>query len=240
MNRVAVLSFLLVLIAFYREPVATLDTSLDRYREAAAKWLPDVEKLAQNNSSAGSPETIVCLGSSSFRIWDSIEKDMAPYRMVRRAYGSAKYCDLAIHVDALIAELEFKAAAIYVGNDVAGKTDDKSPDEIARLASKVIESIRRERPDAKIFLIALTPTPVRFGVWPQIQQANAALKLLAESTDNVYFISTQHEFLSADGQPRAEFFQEDRLHLNEQGYALWSSILKKHFGDQQLLPSRQE
>lgn len=202
------------------------DSSLDTYREAAAKWLPDVEKLAKDNATAGASETIVCIGSSSFRTWDSIDVDMAPIRVVRRAFGGSKYSDVAIHIDQLIADLEFRAAMIYVGNDIVGKEDDRTPAEVSRLAEKVIDGIRRERPSAAVFLIALSPAPSRFDAWEKIQQANEQLKLLAAKTPNTYYISTAKQLLDSNNKPREELFKEDRLHLNARGYEVWSSILK--------------
>lgn len=204
------------------------DTSLDQYREAAAKWNHDVELLVVNNATDGGPDKILCLGSSSFRLWDEIASDMAPYQVVRRAYGGAKYCDLAIHSDRLMADLEFKAAMIFIGNDITGKEDDKKPEEVARLASKVIESIRRERPSAPVFLIAVTPTPSRFDVWPKIREANAALETLASKDKNIYFVATEKDYLNSQGLPREELFKSDRLHQNHDGYMIWSSILKRN------------
>ena len=44
---------------------------------------------------------------------------------------------------------------------------------------------------------------------------------------NVYFVETAEAFLNENGLPRTELFIEDQLHLNKEGYALWSSIIKK-------------
>ena len=202
------------------------DQTLDIYREAAEKWIPDIQKLTQDNATAGASDAVLCLGSSSFRIWDSIGVDMAPHRMVRRAFGGSKFSDLAIHIDQLIAGIEFKAVAIFVGNDITGEPDDKTPDEVARLAAIVIERIRRERPTAKIYLIAVTPTPKRFGVWDKICESNNALEALANRIEDAVFIPTQDAFLGIDRKPKNELFQKDQLHLNAEGYRVWAAILK--------------
>lgn len=202
------------------------DKSLDPYRAAAAKWLPDIQKLAKDNATDGAPEAVLCLGSSSFRIWDTIESDMAPHLMVRRAFGGSKFSDLAIHIDQLIAGLEFKAAAIFVGNDITGEPDDKLPAEVARLAGIVIERIRRAKPSAKIYLIAVTPTPKRFEVWDKIREANSALESLASRIDNTVFVKTEEAFLGTDRKPKSDLYQKDQLHLNAEGYRVWAAILK--------------
>jgi hypothetical protein len=201
--------------------------NLLKVAEKATKWKTEVDRLSENNASEGSDSDILCLGSSSFRLWESINKDMAPYKMLRRAYGGAKYCDLAIFTPKLIDGLKYRAVLIFVGNDITGSDSDKTPDEIVRLASLVIASIRSQKPNVPVFLIAITPTPSRFKVWPKIQEANQALEAFATGQPNTHFIKTEPSYLTADGEPRSELFLKDKLHQNQQGYDLWSSIIKR-------------
>jgi hypothetical protein len=203
---------------------------LTKYAADAAKWDKDVAKLAQNNATDGGDDAILCLGSSSFRLWDSISEDMAPHKIVRRAYGGAKYCDLAIHAPQLIDGLRFRAAMIFVGNDITGNAKDKTPEEVARLSKIVIDTVRKHRPNAPVFLIAVTPSPSRFQHWPKIILANQALEKLASNDTKTFFVSTQSKYLNAQGEPRAELFVKDMLHQNKDGYAVWASILKDTLG----------
>lgn len=196
------------------------------YAEKAAKWKVEVDRLSENNATGGSDSDILCLGSSSFRLWESINQNMTPYKMLRRAYGGAKYCDLAVFTPKLIDGLQYRAVLIFVGNDITGSDSDKTPGEIVRLATVVIASIRTQKPNVPIFLIEITPTPSRFKVWPRIQEANQALEALAKGQSNTFFIKTATSYLTANGEPRSELFLKDKLHQNQQGYELWSSLIK--------------
>ena len=200
--------------------------NLAQYASAAGKWNNDVRQVSKSNRTDGGSDTVLCLGSSSFRLWDSIDSDMAPYPVLRRAYGGAKFCDLAIHIPELVHGLRFRSAMVFVANDITGSKTDKTPQEIQRLAELVIGKVREQNSTAPIFLVAVTPTPSRFDYWPKIQAANLALQEIATRTENVFFISTQEHYL-VNGEPRGELFTSDRLHQNEAGYKLWSSILKK-------------
>jgi hypothetical protein len=200
---------------------------LEKYAKAAERWKAEARKLSEGNAKEGSPDTILCLGSSSFRLWNTISEDLAPYRMLRRAYGGAKYCDLAIHAPQLVQGLEFKAALIFVGNDITGSELDKTPEEIVRLSQLVMESVRKQQPKAPVFLVAVTPTPSRFKHWGRIQEANAALEALAKRTDKTFFIRTEREYLTENNEPRPELFVKDMLHQNPMGYKLWASIIRK-------------
>jgi len=42
----------------------------------------------------------------------------------------------------------------------------------------------------------------------------------------VQFINVQAAMLDARGQLRGDLFRWDRLHMNAQGYAIWTSIIK--------------
>jgi hypothetical protein len=200
---------------------------LTKYAEDAAKWDQDVAKLSAGNATQGSPDTILCMGSSSFRLWDSISDDMAPFKVVRRAYGGAKFCDFAIHSPKLIEGLQFRAAMIFVANDIVGKEKDKSPEEVARLAKIVMDAVRKENPEAPIFLIAITPCPSRFPTWPTIAMANRSLEKLCTPESKTYFVATQSKYLDAKGQPMPELFVKDMLHQNKEGYAIWAGLLKE-------------
>lgn len=203
-----------------------VDAFLAPYRELAKEWEDDVAKISANNALEGSAEHVLFMGSSSFRLWDSIADDMAPVRVVRRAFGGAKYRDLAIYAPECVRGLKFGRAMVFVANDIRGKDDDNDPDTVARFARIVIAALRREQPDVKIYLVAVTPTESRWEYWPLIQQVNQRLQAIAESEPGVLFVPTAHAYLNTDGKPRAELFREDRLHLNADGYRIWAEILK--------------
>lgn len=200
---------------------------LTKYAADASKWDKDVATLASTNATDGGEDAILCLGSSSFRLWNTISEDMAPYKIVRRAYGGAKYCDLAIHAPKLVDGLRFRAAMIFIGNDITGNAKDKTPDEVARLAKIVLDTVRQQHPDAPVFFIAVTPSPSRFQHWPRIALANQSLEKLAAKDAKTFFVSTQGKYLNAQGEPLPELFVKDMLHQNKDGYAIWSSLLKE-------------
>lgn len=209
-----------------RAEVDDVDTFLAPYRELAKEWEEDVAKISANNATEGSAEHVLFMGSSSFRLWDSIAEDMAPVPVVRRAFGGAKYRDLAIYAPECVRGLKFGRAMIFLANDIRGKEDDNDPDTVARFARIVIAALRREQPEVKIYLVAVTPTESRWEYWPLIQQVNQRLQAIAESEPNVMFVSTASAYLNADGKPRAELFKDDRLHLNADGYRIWAAMLK--------------
>ena len=206
------------------------------FKEAAKKWEDDVQKLSATNAQDGGDEHVLFIGSSSFRLWDNLPADLAPYPIVKRAYGGAKFRDLAIYSPELIRGLKFNRAVIFIANDITGKEDDTPPETTRKLAHLIIEQLRLEQRDAHVFLLAVTPTPARYEYWPRIQKTNQMLKGLSAELQNVHYIPTATAFLDIDGLPRAEYFKDDKLHLNQQGYAVWSELIKRTLAEHS--PSR--
>jgi len=200
---------------------------LEPFREVSEKWKDDVSKIASENEGGGGSEHVLFLGSSSFRLWDSLPEDLSPYSVIKRAYGGAKYRDLAIYTPDLIRGLRFRKAVVFIANDITGKDDDTDPVVVGKLARLVVEQIRREQPTTEIYLLAVTPTPSRYVHWPRIQQTNRELRSIARNLKGVHYIPTSYAFLDADGEPKAEYFVEDKLHLNAAGYRVWAELIKR-------------
>jgi len=104
------------------------------------------------------------------------------------------------------------------------------------LFENVLNTIRKKFPETPVFWIAITPTGSRWKAWPQIHKANIQIQKVCQEHENTWFISTKKFFLNAEGHPKDELFQSDRLHLNKEGYAVWKGIIKKELekviGDQ--------
>jgi hypothetical protein len=203
--------------------------SLNKYRELpeVKAWESEIEKFEQLDISKSYPsEAILFAGSSSIRIWSTIGKDMMPYNVIQRGYGGAKLSDFAVYADRIIYPHPCQAIVLFIGNDISGNDGDKSPLEVSQLFRKTLYIIRRKFTDTPVFWISITPTPSRWHVWPEIKEANSMIKEICLSHRNTYFTDTEKYFLNASGLPRSELFLDDRLHLNADGYAIWTGIIK--------------
>ncbi|HBU37619.1 MAG TPA: hypothetical protein DEB70_07415 [Planctomycetaceae bacterium] len=206
---------------------------LVQYREKAMKrWSQDIETLEQRDVVQRDPEdAILFIGSSSIRRWDTIKIDMRPYQVVQRGYGGAKYTDLAVFAKRLIHPHEYIALVVFVANDVQGKPEDHSPEQVEECARYIAGVSRKHRPEAPIFFIEITPTRKRFSAWPFIRKVNTRLQKLSLSTPATYFIPTADHFLDPSGSPRDELFVDDQLHLNSDGYKKWSILIRRELDE---------
>jgi len=188
----------------------------------------DIRKFEQlDKSETYAEEAILFAGSSSIALWSTLEKDMAPYPVIQRGYGGAKLSDFVVYAGRIFDPHPCKAIVIFIANDIANGEKDKSPAEVAGLFRNLLKIIRKKHHDTPVFWIAITPTPLRWKAWPEIEKANNMIKEICDKTKNTYFIRTDFAFLNESGQPMDELFRDDKLHLSNKGYAVWTEIIKK-------------
>jgi len=61
-------------------------------------WENDIQKFEQLDKSEKYPDNaILFAGSSSIRLWTTLEKEMAPYPVIQRGYGGAKLSDFVVY-----------------------------------------------------------------------------------------------------------------------------------------------
>lgn len=195
-------------------------------------WEKDIEKFEQLDKNEKYPQdAILFAGSSSIRLWTSLEKDMVPYQVIQRGYGGAKLSDFAVYAARIFDPHPCRAIVLFVANDISGSEQDKTPEDVAKLFRNVLKTIRKGHPETPVFWIAITPTPSRWKVWPEIQKANSLIRDICNKSKDTYFINTDYAFLDEKGLPKEELFRDDKLHLTETGYAVWTKIIKKELND---------
>jgi hypothetical protein len=221
MRRYIILLISLVLLSC--SPIAKY-----RHLPEVLSWENDMKTFDQlNRSEKYQEDAILFAGSSSIRLWSSLEKDMAPYHIIQRGYGGAKLSDFAVYTSRIIDSHPCRAIVLFVANDITGSEKDKKPEEVAVLFSYVLKTIRKSHPLTPVFWIEITPTASRWKVWPEIQKANALIRTRCNNEKNTYFITTSSAFLNENGVPKDELFRDDHLHLTEKGYAVWTEIIRK-------------
>lgn len=222
-----------VFLLFLLPHVSQGQNVVDKYRSAAVqRWEEEIEKLEElDKRESYSDDSVLFIGSSSIRLWKTIEEDMLPYEAIRRGYGGAKFTDLAVFAERLIQPHNYTALVVFVANDVTGGENDTPMDDLHQLIRSVIATGKAHQPEAPVFLIEVTPTPSRFEAWPQIRKVNQLMRELALTEPNVYFIATAEHVLDADKQPRESLFVDDHLHLNPAGYQLWTRLVKQQLDE---------
>lgn len=210
----------------------------DVLRQASRdRWSQDVERLRQLDDLETYPDNAVLfIGSSSIRLWDNIQEDLAPIVPIRRGFGGAKSVDLAVFAPELVRAHRYSALVVFVANDIAGEARkvDQAPENVVAWLKEVWWVSQQHQPKAPLLLIEITPAASRRHVWKQQRELNHRLRNWTLQEPNVYFLPTAEYFLDAQDEVRPELFVEDRLHLSRAGYRVWGSLIRRRL--QELLP----
>ena len=170
-----------------------------------------------------SPGGVVFVGSSSIRLWRDLEKQWDAARVVNRGFGGARLSDCTRYVDRLVLPHAPRLIVVYAGdNDLA---EGRQPKEVFNEFVRFVGAVRNALPNTRIAYISIKPSPLRARLIPQVREANQLIEKFTSLGENLEFVDVFTPMLDAAGQPRAELFQSDALHLNGTGYQLWASII---------------
>lgn len=201
---------------------------LKQYPRSSYAWAsPEIEHFKALNKIDAPDNALLFLGSSSIRLWETLAEDMTPYPVIQRGYGGAHLRDAIFYTDGLLGDYQPAMIIGFIANDIKGDPADESPAKVKRLFKFFLKQIRARHPETPILWVEITPTKSRWAQWEEIKKVNQKIKAYCDKTDNVHFVSTANAFLDDKGFPKTTLFVEDQLHLNQEGYALWSSIIRK-------------
>jgi lysophospholipase L1-like esterase len=79
-----------------------------------------------------------------------------------------------------------------------------------------------------ILYVSIKPSPSRERLMPRMEKANKLIADFLRARPNSAFADVYHSMLTPGGQPVDGLFEEDKLHLNEKGYAIWQHIIQPY------------
>lgn len=185
----------------------------------------DIAKYEEADKKTPPPKgAVVFVGSSSIRMWKTLEKDFAPLSVLNRGFGGSKASDVLPFVDRIVTPYEPKQIVYYEGDNdiVSGKKPSRVRDDVKAF----VDLVRAKLPEAKVYLICVKPSPSRVKHWPVYEELNKLLQEFAKETKGVTYVDVATEMLK-DGQPRPELFLKDMLHMNADGYVIWTRKVKE-------------
>ena len=192
--------------------------------EPADKWekaIADFE--AQDRQSPPPKNAILFVGSSSIRLWD-LNKSFPDLPAINRGFGGSQMSDVVRYASRIVTPYKPRAIVLYEGdNDLA---NGRKPEEVAADFDAFLKLVRADLPETPMIVIGCKPSPKR---WALIDQQRTTNRLLAErctADGHCTFLDVEKPMLGDDGQPRADLFVEDKLHLNDKGYELWTKLLE--------------
>lgn len=125
-----------------------------------------------------------------------------------------------------------KAVFLMVGiNDLSHNLTAR---QVADLCTALIDRIRREAPDTRLYVQSLLPINEDFGKWKTLEgrtddvpQVNAIVRKHCEQ-NGITYIDLFGKFTRHGTNEMRRSLTSDGLHLSKQGYKIWTFVLKRY------------
>lgn len=193
------------------------------------RWEKAIAAFERQDKQSPPPKNaLLFVGSSSIRLW-KLDKSFPDRKTINRGFGGSQIADSVHYVDKLVLKHKPRIVVLYAGdNDVAA---GKSPQQAAADFAKFTRAVHAALPKSQILFIAIKPSVKRWNLVDRMKQANALIAAQCAKDDRLKYVDVFGPMLGDDGKPRPELFVKDGLHLNDEGYKLWASILRPHLVD---------
>jgi lysophospholipase L1-like esterase len=181
------------------------------------------EEEIRNFENGKTKYDVVFTGSSSIRLWESLENDFQHANLVNTGFGGSQMSDLVFYAQESILDYQPEKVFIYAGdNDI---NDGKAVEEVIENAKELEQILRTENPKVQLYFISAKPSPSRFHLKAEYEAFNLQLKAFCDAAPHLNFIDIWSPMIDADGQPDPGIFMPDQLHMDPQGYLIWEQVI---------------
>lgn len=188
------------------------------------EWQSEIAAFAAIDRLDPAPaDAVLFVGSSSIRLWHTLAADFPELPTINRGFGGSEIADSVYFAEQLIGSYRPRAIVMYAGgNDLA---DGKSPEQVRDAFGAFVTQARRWAGEVPFAYLSIKPNLSRRRQLPQIRAANALIRACAQER-GVDFLDVHQRMLGADGEAAPRWFDVDGLHLNAEGYALWTGEVR--------------
>lgn len=176
------------------------------------------------------PGGTVFIGSSTFRKWKTMKKDLRDLQPINRGFGGSTIPEINHYENRLIAHLNPSRIVFYAGtNDIA---EGHSPEQVLADFKTFVESAHKDAPKADIYFISMSIAPSRISMQKQFDAGNQLISEYIKTDSKLHFIDVTPVMRDSSNNLKAEFFGPDNLHMTRAGYEAWIPIIEGAVGHQ--------
>ncbi|WP_439481150.1 SGNH/GDSL hydrolase family protein [Cyclobacterium plantarum] len=195
------------------------------FAQDPTRFSDQVSQISKDYPVSDYQSLVVFTGSSTIRMWKSLQQDFPGERIVNAGFGGSQASDLLHYLDELVLDYKPEKVFIYEGdNDISA---GKSTEEIITTYNLIVEQIENESPNTEIVLISAKPSVARWNLADEYIALNAAMKKYARGKKKVKYADLWKPMLNSEKKPMEDIFLKDNLHMNEKGYAIWAKTISK-------------
>jgi lysophospholipase L1-like esterase len=181
--------------------------------------------LYEKNDAKDFPPTgaVLFVGSSSIRLWRTLEEDFPNTRVINRGFGGSKTTDVMHYFDRIVLPYKPSVIVYYTGTNDLGSGD--SPGQVVARVEEFIQRVQSTMPGTRVILLSHVPGVIRKHLTARFLEANELTIGMIRKYPHVEYLDVTTPLLTEQGIPRPDVFLADSLHLNPEGYKVWKEAL---------------
>lgn len=180
-----------------------------------------LEQAWQENPQQGK---MIFYGSSSIRLWNSLEQDFKGEPVSNVGFGGSTLAACGFFFERLIVPRNPRSLVVYAGDNDLG--DGQSVESVIASLNLLVAKIDRLLAPIPLAFISIKPSPARVHLTETIRRTNAMIEPIVTARRSSCFVDVFDPMLGPDGLPRKELYAEDGLHLSPAGYQLWAQEIR--------------
>jgi len=224
MRSIVRLSVLFCLVACTPQVVGQNPVNAAPAISAPSQWEPDIAQFeAQDRATPPRLGSIVFVGSSSIRMWTTLDRDFPGVPVLNRGFGGSEAGDVAQFAERIVVPYKPPVVVFYAGdNDLAA---GKTPAQVLAAFQSFVGTMHRDLPRTRVVFVAIKPSIARWNIVDKMRAANQLVRDYVSTDDRLAYVDVFTPMLDASGQPRRELYLEDGLHMTPAGYAIWRDLI---------------
>src|ERR1043165_2122749 len=193
-------------------------------RPTSASWEKEIAAFEARDKTGPPPQNgILFIGSSSIRMWTSLENDFPTLPVYNRGFGGSQIIDSVYYADRIVLPYRPRRIVLYAGgNDISA---GKSAEQVFRDFQLFVATVRARLPKTEITYVSIAPNPSRWSQIDRIREANRLIRQYTQRTRRLSFVDVHSHMLNEQGTPKEGIYLPDNLHMNEKGYAIWKQVI---------------
>jgi len=178
---------------------------------------------------------VVFYGSSSIRLWDTLETDFPDFEIINCAFGGSTFSACNWFFERLIVPLNPDCIVIYAGDNDLG--DGRHPEEVLINFRYMMCQIEKTIGSIPIAYIGVKHSFARQYLYNSIAYTNAIIQSEVEKHyPNCTFIDI-NKYMNPNGVMSLNNYETDGLHLSKIGYGIWKNVVAIEFLSKKINPN---
>lgn len=179
----------------------------------------------QDRAQAPPQGAILFYGSSSIVGWDT-KASFPDLVTINRGFGGSHMSDAIHFADRVAIPYKPRLIVVYEGdNDLAYGTP---PEAVRDGFLELVAKIRAALPGTRFAYLSTKPSAARWSIIDQIRRANQLIREAIAEDPLCVYVDVFSPTMNGYGRPRMSLFQPDGLHLNAEGYKVWTRVLRPY------------